>query len=66
MAGVLLAQELRSAGVVVYMLHPGFNKSDMTAKVNCKDCTEMLHAYYSLPCASGTYTYTYTYTYCEL
>ncbi len=32
MAGVLLAQELRAAGVIVYLLHPGFNKSDMTKK----------------------------------
>eukprot|EP01032_Pedospumella_encystans_P009907 gene9907-11622_t len=32
MAGVLLAQELRAAGVTVYLLHPGFNKSDMTKK----------------------------------
>ena len=32
MAGALLAQELRGAGVTVYLLHPGFNKSDMTKK----------------------------------
>jgi NAD(P)-dependent dehydrogenase (short-subunit alcohol dehydrogenase family) len=32
MAGVLLAQELRSRGIPVIILHPGFNKTDMTAK----------------------------------
>lgn len=32
MAGVLLAQELQSKGIAVAMLHPGFNKTDMTAK----------------------------------
>jgi NAD(P)-dependent dehydrogenase (short-subunit alcohol dehydrogenase family) len=32
MAGMLLSQELKSAGVCVYLLHPGFNKSDMTKK----------------------------------
>ena len=32
MMGVLLAQELKGAGVAVGILHPGFNKTDMTAK----------------------------------
>lgn len=32
MAGVLLSQELRAAGVCVTLLHPGFNKTDMTKK----------------------------------
>lgn len=32
MAGVLLAQELRSKGIAVVLLHPGFNKTDMTKK----------------------------------
>ncbi|KAJ1423169.1 hypothetical protein B484DRAFT_331865 [Ochromonadaceae sp. CCMP2298] len=32
MAGMLLSQELKSAGVCVYMLHPGFNKTGMTKK----------------------------------
>ena len=32
MAGALLSQELKGAGVCVYLLHPGFNKSDMTKK----------------------------------
>ena len=32
MAGVLLAQELKSKDIPVGILHPGFNKSDMTAK----------------------------------
>lgn len=32
MAGVLLAQELREKNICVYLLHPGFNKSDMTKK----------------------------------
>lgn len=32
MGGVLLAQELAPKGVLVQMLHPGFNKTDMTAK----------------------------------
>jgi len=32
MMGVLLAQELKSAGVSVSLLHPGFNKTDMTKK----------------------------------
>jgi len=30
--GVLLAQELKSRGIPVLMLHPGFNKTGMTAK----------------------------------
>ena len=30
--GVLLAQELKKAGVPVLMIHPGFNKTGMTAK----------------------------------
>ena len=30
--GVLLAQELKAAGVPVVMLHPGFNRTGMTAK----------------------------------
>jgi NAD(P)-dependent dehydrogenase (short-subunit alcohol dehydrogenase family) len=32
MMGVLLAQELKSKGIVVTILHPGFNKTDMTKK----------------------------------
>lgn len=32
MMGVLLAQELKSKGICVTMLHPGFNKTDMTKK----------------------------------
>mmetsp|Transcript_3230 Transcript_3230/g.3519 ORF Transcript_3230/g.3519 Transcript_3230/m.3519 type:complete len:314 (+) Transcript_3230:44-985(+) len=32
MAGVLLAQELRGKGISVRLLHPGFNKTDMTKK----------------------------------
>ena len=32
MAGALMAQEFKSSGVCVYLLHPGFNKSDMTKK----------------------------------
>lgn len=32
MAGVLLSQELKKAGIVVGILHPGFNKTDMTKK----------------------------------
>ena len=32
MGAVLLAQELKAAGVPVLMLHPGFNKTGMTAK----------------------------------
>lgn len=31
-AGVLLAQELKSKGIPVTLLHPGFNKTGMTAK----------------------------------
>ena len=31
-AGVLLAQELRARGVAVVMLHPGFNRTEMTKK----------------------------------
>ena len=30
--GVLLSQELRSSGICVLLLHPGFNKTDMTKK----------------------------------
>ena len=32
MAGALLAEELRSKGISVIMLHPGFNRTEMTAK----------------------------------
>jgi len=32
MMGVLLAQELKGANISVAMLHPGFNKTDMTRK----------------------------------
>jgi len=32
MAGMLLAQELKSEGIIVTMLHPGFNRTDMTSK----------------------------------
>mmetsp|Transcript_9971 Transcript_9971/g.13979 ORF Transcript_9971/g.13979 Transcript_9971/m.13979 type:complete len:291 (-) Transcript_9971:75-947(-) len=32
MAGVLLAEELRSKGIAVIMLHPGFNRTEMTKK----------------------------------
>lgn len=32
MAGKLVSQELKDKGVTVTMLHPGFNKTDMTAK----------------------------------
>ena len=32
MAGVLLSQELRASNIPVYLLHPGFNKTDMTKK----------------------------------
>mmetsp|Transcript_21055 Transcript_21055/g.27688 ORF Transcript_21055/g.27688 Transcript_21055/m.27688 type:complete len:328 (+) Transcript_21055:18-1001(+) len=32
MAGVLLAEEVRSMGYSVIMLHPGFNRTEMTAK----------------------------------
>lgn len=32
MMAVLLAQELKSAGIAVLILHPGFNKTDMTKK----------------------------------
>ena len=32
MAGVLLAQELKPKGISVRLLHPGFNKADMTKK----------------------------------
>ena len=31
-AGVLLSQELKSKGIAVLLLHPGFNKTGMTAK----------------------------------
>ena len=30
--GVLLSEELKKAGIPVLMLHPGFNKTGMTAK----------------------------------
>jgi hypothetical protein len=32
MAGVLLAQELKKSKIAVRLLHPGFNKTDMTKK----------------------------------
>lgn len=32
MAGVLLAQELQTHAIAVALLHPGFNKTEMTAK----------------------------------
>lgn len=32
MAGVLLSEELKASGVAVVMLHPGFNRTDMTKK----------------------------------
>ena len=32
MMGVLLAQELKKDGICVSLLHPGFNKTDMTKK----------------------------------
>lgn len=32
MMSVLLAQELKSKGICVIILHPGFNKTDMTKK----------------------------------
>ena len=32
MMSVLLAQELKSKGIAVFILHPGFNKTDMTKK----------------------------------
>lgn len=32
MAGALLAQELRGRGIIVSLLHPGFNKTEMTKK----------------------------------
>jgi len=32
MMGVLLSQELKKSGVIVYLLHPGFNKTEMTKK----------------------------------
>ena len=32
MAGTLLAEELRSKGIAVILLHPGFNKTEMTKK----------------------------------
>jgi len=31
-AGALLAEELRSKGIAVIMLHPGFNRTEMTSK----------------------------------
>ena len=32
MASVLLAQEVKEKGIAVGILHPGFNKTEMTAK----------------------------------
>jgi len=32
MMAVLLSQELKSRGIAVGILHPGFNKTEMTAK----------------------------------
>jgi NAD(P)-dependent dehydrogenase (short-subunit alcohol dehydrogenase family) len=32
MMAVLLAQEVKDKGIAVGILHPGFNKTDMTAK----------------------------------
>ena len=32
MAGKLLSQELKASGVSVSILHPGFNRTDMTSK----------------------------------
>lgn len=32
MAGMLLSQELKSRGIAVSILHPGFNKTEMTQK----------------------------------
>ena len=32
MMSVLLSQELKSKGIIVGILHPGFNKTEMTAK----------------------------------
>lgn len=32
MAGVLMSEELRDEGIPVVLLHPGFNRTDMTAK----------------------------------
>ena len=32
MMGVLLSQEMKGKGICVSMLHPGFNKTDMTKK----------------------------------
>ena len=32
MAGKLLSQELKAAGISVSILHPGFNRTDMTSK----------------------------------
>ena len=32
MGGVLLAQALRGAAIPVLLLHPGFNRTEMTAK----------------------------------
>jgi len=32
MAGVLLSEELKAKGVAVVMLHPGFNRTEMTKK----------------------------------
>ena len=31
-AGVLLSEELKSKGVAIVLLHPGFNRTDMTKK----------------------------------
>ncbi|KAG1664503.1 hypothetical protein FOA52_007767 [Chlamydomonas sp. UWO 241] len=33
MMGMLVNQELKHSGVVVFCLHPGFNKTDMTEKL---------------------------------
>jgi NAD(P)-dependent dehydrogenase (short-subunit alcohol dehydrogenase family) len=35
MMSVLLAQELKSKGVAVFILHPGFNKTDMVRSHSC-------------------------------
>ena len=32
MGGVLMAEELRKSGICVSLLHPGFNRTAMTAK----------------------------------
>ena len=46
MMSVLLAQELRGAGVAVLILHPGFNKSDMVR-----------HRHHALPLLTFPYYY---------